>query len=69
MGEVFNGATRLEYVIMDPDVPPSIVNTTFRYNPNTYKIYVPEEYLADYKTSWSVFASHIEVIPDNLLLS
>lgn len=51
--------TNMEYIIMNPVVPPTIVDLTFNNTP--CKFYVPDGSLEAYKTAgiWSKYASRI----------
>lgn len=56
----FENATSLKWIKIDATTPPTITNTTFNKASTTFKIYVPDSAVSDYKSStWSSFSSRI----------
>ena len=46
-------------ILMYPDTPPSIGYHSFGYDSNNFKIFVSEENVNRYKSTWSEYSSHI----------
>lgn len=56
----FENASSLRWIKIDATTPPTITTTTFNKASNTFKIYVPDSSVSDYKSStWSSFSSRI----------
>lgn len=56
----FENATSLKWIKIDATTPPTITGTTFNKANGTFKIYVPDSAVSDYKSStWSNFSSRI----------
>lgn len=56
----FENATSLRWIKIDATTPPTITSATFSRASNTFKIYVPDSAVSDYKSStWSDFSSRI----------
>lgn len=56
----FENATSLKWIKIDATTPPTITSTTFSKANSTFKIYVPDSVVSNYKSSsWSSFSSRI----------
>ena len=56
----FQNATSLKWIKIDAATPPTITSETFVNASSTFKIYVPDSSVSDYKSSsWSSFSSRI----------